>query len=165
MRRPLVLACAGFFNGISSLAFIPTVAVCTLPIKSRILWPVTIVLFPLTIPFLGVWAVTQLMSSFCAFAFYQQAGIRAAVQSKGLNLKGKPEPQFIAWRDIDLIRRVYERAFGDHKTRFRDNSAYQVMLKSGESVYIDFVDEAELRLQAGEHGVPIEGFDTRLLAS
>ena len=165
MKPPLLLVCAAFFNGISSLAFIPTVAVCVLPTKSRLLWPVTILLFPFTIPFLGVWSVAQVISSFCAFTFHQQAGTRASVGSDGLHFNAKSAPQIISWHDINLIRRVYERAFGDYETRFRDNSAYQVLLKSGESFYIDFVDEAALRSQAGEQGVATEGFDSRLPAS
>jgi hypothetical protein len=165
MRPPFLLICAGFFNGISTLGFLPTLAVCALPIKSRLLWPVAIVLFPLTIPFLCVYSLAQVISSLCAFTFHQQAGIRATVQSDGLHLDTKPAPQVILWHDINLIRRVYERAFGDYKTRFRDNSAYQIMLKSGESFYIDFVDETALRSQAGEQGATTEGFDSHLSAS
>jgi hypothetical protein len=153
------------FNGISTLAFVPTVAVCALPMKHRLLWPITIVLFPLTLPFLGVWSVAQVVSSFCAFTFYQQTGTRAWVQSDGLHLKGKPIPQIIPWQDINMVRRVYERAFGVYATRFRDNSAYQIILKTSESLYIDFVDEAALRSEAEKQGVTTEGFDRRLLAS
>lgn len=164
MRPPFLLSCAAFFNYISTLAFLPAAVVCLLPTKNRLLWPITIVLFPFTLPFLCVWAFAQAIGSFCAFIFHQRAGVRADVRLDGLFLQTKGKSQFISWQEIDLIRRIYERSFGEYKVRFRDNVAYQIILKSGENFYIDFADEATLHSQAEKCGVATEGFDSRLSA-
>jgi hypothetical protein len=164
MRPPFLLRCAGFFNGIRWLAFMPMVGVFAIGYNRPFLWPIALLLFPLTIPFVLIWGTSQLISSFCAFCFHQHIGISATIREEGLHLK-KLDSRMILWSDIQLIRRVYERYFPEYEAQFDENCAYQLTLKSGEIVYIDFIDEATFRSRVGELGIATEGFETRLAAS
>ena len=167
MKHRMLQLFAGVLLTLGELFQVPALLIFLLPTLSPWLWPVTVLLLPIALPFFVLHCLTQPIGSFLAYMLQEAIGIHATVEVGGLSLKsaGDNQPQHVPWPEVVSIRRVYERFFPCHQVRFRDSVAYQVRLQSGESLYVDFVPEAELRDVAAEYGVCLEGFDKRLQAS
>ena len=121
----------------------------------------------LPIGFASLYALTQISGAFCAHQLHQNIGTHAVLEVDGVRMTQGfyPRPDFTAWRDIALIRRVCARHFPDYDVRFGDETAYQIVLQSQESFFVDFIEANSLTLDEIAQHVATEGFAERLLAS
>lgn len=165
-HKPLVF-CTRFFHDIETLAFAGALVPMALAMSRWFLWPLVVLVLPLTLALACVWALSQCIGSFAAWTLHGRIGTRASLCADGLNLDGESlrNPRFIAWEEVVLVRRVYERFFLAYDTRFGDAPAYQLELQLGEVVFADFVDEDALRSRCLARGIATEGFDSRLAAA
>jgi len=170
-HKPLVFS-ARFFHGVHALSCAPlalsvVAGVVSLPVALVTgFWWAPAGALALAGASVIAWALGDVLGSASAFLLHNRIGTRASVSSAGLGLEGEllRFPRLAEWHEVALVRRVFARQFPIYEVRFRTEPAYELTLRSGELIFMDFVDETSLRAECQARGIAAEGFESRLPA-
>ena len=147
---------AQIMKGLSAWMLLPMMLCVWLWQRGPYWRPLSILLFPIGVVVLPLYGVFQLLSVTFTTSLHETVGTRLSVAEEGLELSGRgQQPRALPWSEVATLQIRTGRQVADPRITITDVRCYELALRSGEKLVVDFADETELLAACRQHDVEV----------